>query len=221
MTNCICRELQHFGTIYIAVVTEYLTQDMRLVPSWWVRSGCQINGSTREVKSSDDPAVLIWTNSIDYSGLRKSYKNSREHVYVNCFVVSQVFVILVFWTVPCFFFFKYWQLTLSLKEKISKSSNVSFITCNLYKTNLKTCRFLKKGEVETLEFSTCLIHDIYMYVINVNRDVRLWSCFHLSEEMKRKLTMEYLYERMKTTDLPFNKLLVFFFKCIMGWLILF
>lgn len=104
LTNCICRELQHFGTIYIAVVTEYLTQDMRLVPSWWVRSGCQINGSTREVKSSDDPAVLIWTNSIDYSGLRKSYKNSREHVCVNCFVVFRVFVILVFWTVPCFFF---------------------------------------------------------------------------------------------------------------------
>lgn len=49
----------------------------------------------------------------------------------------------------------------------------------------------------------------YMYVINVNRDVQLWSCFHLSEEMKRKLTMEYLYERMKTTDLPFDKLLVF------------
>lgn len=146
MTNCICRELQHFGTIYIAVVTEYLTQDMRLVQSWWVRNGCQINGSTREVKSSDDPAVLIWMNSIDYSGLRKSYKNSREHVYVNCFVVSQVFVILVFWTVPCFFFFKYWQLTLSLKEKISKSSYVSFITCNPYKTNLETCRFFLKKE---------------------------------------------------------------------------
>lgn len=209
MTNCICRELQHFGTIYIAVVTEYLIQDMRLVQSWWVRNGCQINGSTREVKSSDDPAVLIWMNSIDNSGLRKSYKNSREHVYVNCFVVFRVFVILVFWTVPCFwFFFQYWQLSLSLKEKISKSSYVSFITCYPYKTNLETCRFFKKRRSRNFGIFnlilTCLIHDIYLYVINVNRDVRLWSCFHLSEEMKRKLTMEYLYERMKTTDLPFD-----------------
>lgn len=57
----------------------------------------------REAKSLDDLAVLTWTNSIDYSGLTKSYKNSREHVYVDCFVVFQVFVILVFWTVPCFF----------------------------------------------------------------------------------------------------------------------
>lgn len=124
MTNCICRELQHFGTIYIAVVTEYLTQDMRLVQSWWVRNGCQINGSTREVKSSDDPAVLIWMNSIDYSGLRKSYKNSREHVYVNCFVVFQVFVILVFWTVPCFFFF----LILTI-DVVTEGENIQVFLC--------------------------------------------------------------------------------------------
>lgn len=123
MTNCICRELQHFGTIYIAVVTEYLIQDMRLVQSWWARNGCQINGSTREVKSSDDPAVLIWTNSIDYSGLRKSYKNSREHVYVNCFVVFQVFVILVFWTVPYFFFL---ILTIDI---VTEGENIQVFLC--------------------------------------------------------------------------------------------
>lgn len=41
----------------------------------------------REVKSLDDFVVLIWMNSIDYLGLRKSYKNFREYVYVNCFVV--------------------------------------------------------------------------------------------------------------------------------------
>lgn len=147
----------------------------------------------REAKSLDDLAVLTWTNSIDYSGLAKSYKNSREHVYVNCFVVFQVFVILVFWTVPCFFLnIDNWHL--SLKEKISKSSNVSFIICNPYETNLETCRFFKKGG-ETSEFSTwfltCLIHDIYMYVIML---IVMYDC----EEMKRKLSIEYLYkyERM-------------------------
>lgn len=60
---------------------EFLTPGMQPAQCWLVRSGCPINGSMKEVKSSGDPVALTWMNSIWYNavltrGLQEFQKTS-------------------------------------------------------------------------------------------------------------------------------------------------
>lgn len=75
---------------------EFSTPGMQPAQCWLVRSGCPINGSMKEVKSSGDPVALTWMNSIWYNAVLTQYKglvgykNSKKH---QLFVVFQLFVI--------------------------------------------------------------------------------------------------------------------------------